>query len=167
MLAVAAVAGYKLPFLAWSGILSGWFIALALMVTPLMLVFGPLPWLRRRRRYLGVAGFGYGLLHLGFWLAHASIGSFLRSFIRPEVVTGWIALAIFVPLAWTSTDRAVRRLGPRWKVLQRWVYPAAVLTYVHWLMTTENMPLAIASGLPLMLLTVWRLLRRRNRSGAA
>jgi methionine sulfoxide reductase heme-binding subunit len=46
--------------------------------------------------------------------------------------TGWLAFLIFVPLAVTSTDGWVRAMGPRWKVLQRGVYGAAVLTLVHW-----------------------------------
>tara|TARA_R110002012_G_scaffold320887_1_gene546663 strand:- start:300289 stop:300906 length:618 start_codon:yes stop_codon:yes gene_type:complete len=46
--------------------------------------------------------------------------------------TGWLAFLIFVPLAITSTDGWIRRLGSRWKTLQRFVYGAAVLTLLHW-----------------------------------
>ena len=45
--------------------------------------------------------------------------------------TGWIAFAIFIPLAVTSMDYFMRLMGKRWKQLQRWTYGAAVLTLVH------------------------------------
>ena len=46
--------------------------------------------------------------------------------------TGWIAFLIFVPLAITSSDYFVRKMGRTWKTLQRWTYAAAVLTLLHW-----------------------------------
>ena len=49
-----------------------------------------------------------------------------------EIWTGWLAFAIFLPLAATSFDAAVRWLGPRWKTLQRFTYAAAVLVLAHW-----------------------------------
>ncbi len=159
----AGLLGHKTDFLAWSGLFSCWFIIVAMMVTPLTLVAGPMPWLKARRRYFGVAGFAYASLHLAFWLAKTDVGRFLHSFARPEVLTGWIAFAIFVPLALTSTNRAVRRLGPKWKTLQRWIYPAAALTFLHWISTTDDRTLAILSSLPLILLSLWRIVRWQTR----
>jgi methionine sulfoxide reductase heme-binding subunit len=156
--------GAKIPYVAWSGIVACWFIVLAMLVTPAMMLSKSLLWLKPRRRYFGVAGFCYSLLHLAFWIAHIDLTRFMRSFVRPELVVGWAGLAIFVPLAITSYDGAVRALGPRWKTLQRWVYAAAFLTLVHWLMTADDKTIAVASSLPVIILSVWRLARWRLRS---
>ncbi|MGB2201003.1 MAG: sulfite oxidase heme-binding subunit YedZ [Pseudooceanicola atlanticus] len=111
-------------------------LILALMATPLMMLFkgwrGP-RWLRRNRRYLGVAAFGYAALHVVFYLVDkGSSATVLAELPRTYIWTGWIAFAIMLPLAATSMDYAVRKMGPAWKSLQRWTYPAAVLTLLHW-----------------------------------
>lgn len=157
----------RIAYLYWTGVLSCWLLVVTMMVTPLQMLFGPLPWLRRRRRYLGVASFGYAALHLGVWLIGVTRGELIRSFFRTEILTGWIAMAVFVALAATSFDRAVRMLGPRWKTLQRWVYPAAVLTLIHWVMTADSMTNAALSSLPLAVLSIWRVMRNRGRIRSA
>jgi methionine sulfoxide reductase heme-binding subunit len=159
--------GLKFPYVGWSGILACWFIILAMLVTPAMMLFRPLIWLKPKRRYFGVAGFAYTMLHLAFWAVNLKNGGLLLSFTRPKILVGWIAFIILVPLALTSYDRAVRVLGPRWKTLQRWVYPAAFFTLIHWLMTTDNFRLAILSSLPVIVLSVWRLVRWQTRGQAA
>lgn len=153
----------KVPYVPWTGILSGWLIIVTMMVTPLQQLFGPLPWLKQRRRHLGVASFGYGLLHLLFWLVNANMGDLIRSFIRIEILTGWISFFILIALTVTSNDSSVRSLGTGWKRLQRWVYPAAVLGYIHWLMTTDHVADAVLYAAPLIALTVWRVFRYRSR----
>ncbi len=90
----------------------------------------------RARRWLGLYGFGYALAHLAllvgldyafrmdlFWRA-------LRE--GPAMWVGLFALALLLPLAFTSTDGWVRRLGPDWKRLHRLVYPAVVLAIIHY-----------------------------------
>ena len=161
----AVVLRARLPYLEWTGVLSCWLLIAALAVTPLQLVFGALPWLRQRRRYLGVASFGYASLHLAVWLSNARPGAFLHSFVRPEVLPGWIAIAMMLPLALTSSNLAVRRLGPAWKSLQRWVYPMAILTLLHWLMTNKDWTMIIVYTGPLILLMIWRVWRRQRRAG--
>ncbi|WP_284163821.1 ferric reductase-like transmembrane domain-containing protein [Frigidibacter sp. SD6-1] len=156
----------KHAYVPLSGEIAAVLLFVTLMVTPLMLLLGPLPWLKARRRNLGVASFLYTLLHLVFWLVNANLGSLARSFIRPEIATGWVAGAIMLALAWTSTDAAVRRMGPGWKRLQRWVYPAAILTFIHWAMTDGLAP-ALVWSLPLILLSLWRIARARRRYGGA
>lgn len=153
----------KVPYVPWTGILSCWLLIVAMLVTPLQLLFGPLPWLRKRRRYLGVASFGYALLHFVFWLVNVNMGNFLRSFVRVEILVGWISFFLMIALALTSNDQSVRTLGPRWKTLQRWVYPAAVLAFVHWLMTTDHVLDPVLYSAPLIVLSVWRVLRYRSR----
>ena len=89
------------------------------MATPLAMLLkgwrGP-QWLKRNRRYLGVASFA----------------TIVDELPRLYIWTGWIAFLIFVPLALTSMDYFVRKLGTWWKWLQRWTYAAAVLTLLHW-----------------------------------
>ena len=112
------------------------FLILALMITPLTLLLrgwrGP-RWLRQRRRYLGVAAFGYAAAHAALYLADMGPAAFASDEILSLAIwTGWVAFLIFVPLAVTSTDHWVRSLGKRWKTLHRSVYVAAVLTLIHW-----------------------------------
>ena len=108
-------------------------------VTPLRLMFPGrawVKWLVLRRRYLGVATFGYATLHTVVYLARTGVlGDILADAAEPGLLTGWLALAIFVPLAITSNDASVRRLRRIWKRLHRWVYAAAVLTFAHWVLT--------------------------------
>lgn len=163
MLAHRLVLHGKVAFVPLSGEIAAYMLIMAMMVTPLMLLVGPLPWLKVRRRHLGVASFLYTALHLAFWLVNANLGSFLRSFVRLEILTGWVAMAVMLALALTSTDSAVRKLGTRWKTLQRWVYAAAVLTLIHWLMTTGNPGEALIWSAPLILLSAWRIIRYQLR----
>ena len=119
-----------------TGEFSARFMILAMMATPLAMLLkgwrGP-QWLKKNRRYLGVAAFGYALLHMIFYLIDkAGLDPVLSELPRLYIWTGWIAFLIFVPLAITSNDYFLRRMGPWWKWLQRWTYAAAVLTLVHW-----------------------------------
>lgn len=119
-----------------SGEFAARFLIVAMMATPLALLFkgwrGP-RWLKKNRRYLGVASFGYAALHTVFYLIDkSSMATVVSELSRLYIWTGWIAFVIFVPLAVTSMDYFVRKMGPRWKTLQRWTYGAAVLTLVHW-----------------------------------
>ena len=112
------------------------FLIISLLASPLMLVFkgwrGP-RWLRKNRRYFGVAAFAYAAAHTVFYLIDkASLETVVTELPRLYIWTGWIAFAIFIPLAVTSTASFMRLMGPRWKTLQRATYVAAVLTLVHW-----------------------------------
>lgn len=116
------------------------FLIITMLASPLVLLFkgAAFPrWLKKNRRYFGVASFAYALVHTVFYLIDKGAlgGDFARvikEMPRLYIWTGWLAFAIFIPLAVTSADWAVKALGPRWKTLQRWTYPAAVLTLVHW-----------------------------------
>lgn len=151
------------PYIYWSGFGSCGLLIATLAVTPLAQLFGPrawVQWLRTNRRYLGVASFGYALLHLAFYVKSTHLSAFLSTFVRLEMVTGWIGFAILLAMAVTSIDRAVLRMGHGWKRLQRWVYPAAVLILLHWVLSGDGYVDAVVFTLPLAALTVWRLLRR-------
>ena len=114
-------------------------LILAMAVTPLKAVFpgaGWVRWLARRRRYIGVAAFGYALLHTVAYLERqAMLTAILEDAAELALMTGWIALLVMLALAATSNDAAVRRLGAGWKWLHRTVYLAAVLTFAHWILT--------------------------------
>ena len=143
--------------LAFPAIWMVWMLILCLMVTPVMQLVGPSARvLRRHRRHLGVAAFLYTLFHLALWLRTADWAEFIRTITHLRIGTGWLALLLMVPLALTSTDGMVRRLGLRWKQLQRLTYPAAILTLVHWVLVTEALPMMVYSVLPLLALTLWR-----------
>lgn len=119
-----------------SGEMSARFLIVAMMATPLAMLLrgwrGP-QWMKRNRRYLGVAAFGYALLHTILYLIDkAALDPVLSDLPKFYIWTGWVAFLIFVPLAVTSHDWFVRKMGPWWKWLQRWTYAAAVLTLAHW-----------------------------------
>lgn len=119
-----------------TGEFSARFLIIAMLASPLALVFkgwrGP-RWLLRNRRYFGVAAFGYAALHTVLYVVDvATLERVLSDLPKLYIWTGWLAFAIFIPLAATSMDLAVRRLGTWWKPLQRWTYAAAALTLLHW-----------------------------------
>ncbi|UOA33851.1 Protein-methionine-sulfoxide reductase heme-binding subunit MsrQ (plasmid) [Sulfitobacter sp. DSM 110093] len=112
------------------------FMIIGMMASPLALVFkgwrGP-RWLQKNRRYLGVAAFFYALAHTVLYLIDlGTVQKVMADLPRFYIWTGWIAFVIFVPLAVTSSDYFVRKLGRNWKTLQRTTYAAAVLTLLHW-----------------------------------
>ncbi|MBM1690644.1 sulfite oxidase heme-binding subunit YedZ [Sulfitobacter geojensis] len=112
------------------------FMIIGMMASPLAMVFkgwrGP-RWLQKNRRYLGVAAFFYALVHTVLYLIDlGTVQKVMAELPRFYIWTGWIAFVIFVPLAVTSSDYFVRKLGRKWKTLQRTTYAAAVLTLLHW-----------------------------------
>jgi len=113
-------------------------LILTLLVTPLRQLFPQqrwATWLIRQRRYFGVAAFAYSVPHLVAYLVKLNdLGRILSEGIEPGMLTGWIAMLIFAALAITSNNSSVRKLGKRWKVLHRFVYAAAVLTFLHWIL---------------------------------
>jgi methionine sulfoxide reductase heme-binding subunit len=136
-------AGYWLERLFYGEVVheSGeWAIRLtmaALLVTPLRRLFPRhawTAWLVERRRYLGVAAFVYALLHAGVYVHRAGLATTLGEAVELGLLTGWLALLIFLPLAATSNDASVRRMGLAWKRLHRFVYLAAVLSFAHWVL---------------------------------
>lgn len=119
-----------------SGDWAAWLLLLTLSVTPLRLLFRRRSWstwLMRHRRDFGLASFAYAAAHAIVYLADkASLDAILSDFRAPDIAVGWLALALFVPLAATSNDMAIRALKRSWKRLHRLVYPAAILTFLHW-----------------------------------
>ena len=115
------------------------FLALALAVTPLRKVLPKARWPRWllvQRRAFGVASFGYAAFHTVTYLQRKwGYGYILKEGVEPDLLTGWIAMAIFLALAITSNDQAVRALRRNWQRLHRTVYVAAALVFAHWILT--------------------------------
>lgn len=147
------------------------FMIIAMMITPLTMLFRgrSFPrWLMKRRRYLGVAAFFYAAAHTIFYLIDKGAVAYSGTELSKIYIwTGWLAFMIFVPLAITSTDSWVRKLGTRWKTLQRFVYAAAVLTLLHWAALHDwgGVAPAMVHFAPLALLEIYRVwhVSRRKR----
>jgi sulfoxide reductase heme-binding subunit YedZ len=142
-------------------------LVLVLLLRPLKVWTGSMAPLRLRR-YTGVAVFIYGVLHLlcwawfeqGFDWADAWADVLKRPFIWVGVLT-WLTM---LPLALTSNNASVRRLGvPVWQRLHRLVYASAVLAVVHfWWMREGKQDFAEVwvYGALMAGLLVWRLRAR-------
>ena len=151
------------------------FLVGALAVTPLRRLFS---WrfLAPYRRSLGLLCFFYATLHFATYLIldlGLDAGLLVEDVLeRPYVSAGFTAFVLLVPLAATSTRAMTRRLGRRWKMLHRMVYPAAVCAVVPflWLVKADlREPLVYASvlGLLLALRVGWWLRGSRRRGGSA
>jgi methionine sulfoxide reductase heme-binding subunit len=138
----------------------------AMLIGPMMGLIGPRPWLRwllARRRALGVAAFCYAVLHTIFYVVDmGNVADMLAEALAPGIWTGWAALLLFVPMALTSNNAAMRKLRRAWKQVQRLAYPAALLTLLHWAWVHGSYTAALAHLAPLAL--VWLMLAARRFS---
>jgi len=119
-------------------------LVVTLSITPLRLATG-WAWPMRLRRMFGLFTFFYAVLHLGAylwldqWFDMAAIWKDVLK--RPFITAGFAAMVLLVPLAVTSSNGWVRRLGGRnWQRLHRLVYAVAVLAVVHfwWQKAAKN-----------------------------
>jgi methionine sulfoxide reductase heme-binding subunit len=145
------------------------FLVLSLVPTPLHRWLG-LTWPLRVRRLLGVTAFTYAALHFSWYLGVdqffdlKAVGADVVK--RPFITVGFAALLLLLPLAVTSTDGWVRRLGfARWKALHRLAYAAALLGVVHflWRVKADKQKPTIFAVLVVTLLLL-RLRRPRRRA---
>lgn len=147
-------------------------LLVALAVTPARRLTG-LNWLLRLRRMLGLTAFLYACLHLVtyLWLDQFfDLAAIVKDIVkRPFITAGFIAFLLLLPLAITSTDAMVRRLGGRrWIVLHRLVYPASAAGVVHywWLVKADiSEPLfyAVILGVLLAARVAWWAAARSDR----
>src|SRR6516225_2210972 len=124
-----------------TGILALIFLLLSLTVTPLMRMA---QWssLGQLRRVMGLYAFFHALVHFGlFYLfdRNANLGDALSEIaLRRYLLVGIVGLLVMVPLAVTSTNRMIQRLGPkRWKLLHRLAYLAATAGALHYYMLVK------------------------------
>ena len=148
-----------------SGEASARLLILALCATPLSMLL-PGWWgsrlLMRSRRAIGVASFLYRCLHLVFYVAtSASLGTMWDQLSWTYILLGWLAFLALIPLALTSTNASVRRLGQNWKRLHRLAYLAAAATYLHWVAIYGGSIVVnvTMNFLPILALTAYRIWR--------
>jgi len=137
-----------------------------LAVTPLRRLVGVT--LMKFRRAIGLLAFFYLGLHLLVWLlldvqVPAQVWADIVK--RPYITIGMAGLLLLLPLALTSNNLSVRRLGPAWRRLHRLVYPAVLLGAVHFVMLRKGLQIEplIYLGLILLLLALRLPARRRPR----
>ena len=134
------------------------FLIASLAATPLKAALG-WTWPIRIRRMLGLYAFFYASLHFLTYLGLDQVLDFRAVFAditkRKFIAVGFTAFVLLVPLAVTSTDAMVRRLGfVRWKRLHRLVYVAAALGVVHFIWRVKkdlSQPLTYGAVLALLL----------------
>lgn len=143
------------------------FLIIAMIISPFRLMFPHNRfwlWMMRRRRYFGVAAFCYALAHTVLYIVDlGSIAAVLGEALELGIWTGWLAMFIFIPLAITSNDWAVKRLGRNWKRLQQTVYIAAIATLLHWLFVHNNFGPALVHFIPLAALELYRVWKSQPR----
>lgn len=146
-------------------------LMITLMVSPLREITRQLRW-QRPRRMLGLFAFAYALLHfLVYALLELDLDfrDLAREISRrPFIIVGTAALLAMVPLAATSTDRMMRRLGRRWSSLHKLIYPIALLGVWHYYWQVKaalTEPLLYAAALAILL--GFRVLQRSRVARAA
>lgn len=119
------------------------FLIASLAISPLRQLGGPN--LIRFRRALGLLAFYYATLHLSVYLLldkgldlPAIIADIIK---RPYITIGMLAFAVLIPLAATSNNTMIRRLGARWRKLHRLAYLAAAAAALHFIMLVKVWPL--------------------------
>jgi sulfoxide reductase heme-binding subunit YedZ len=146
-------------------------LLITLAVTPLRDWFDA-AWLIQLRRMLGVFAFFYVLMHFLTWLILDQdlywAGILPDIARRPFITIGFLALLLLIPLAVTSTNGMMRRLGRRWKTLHRSIYLIVLLGIWHyyWQVKADVREPLLYLAIALVLLG-WRLWKMRARLGTA
>ncbi len=149
------------------------FLLITLAVTPLRQI-AHLPHLARLRRMLGLFAFFYAVLHFTVYVTLDLELNFRTLFAdiakRPYITIGFLALLLLIPLAVTSTNRMMRRLGRRWQKLHRLIYVIAVLGVWHFYWQVKRdvrEPLIYAGILALLLGYRWARAQASKPAAAA
>ena len=146
-----------------TGMLTLVFLSLTVAITPLRRIFG-LNSLVKFRRMLGLFAFFYGSLHLLTYIWFDRLFNFVSVagdvVQRPFILVGMTAFVLMVPLAITSTNKMVKRIGgKRWARLHRLVYLAAIAGVVHfWMLVKSDIRLPLTFGFIILFLLGYRLL---------
>ncbi len=183
-----AIPGVMLAVRAWRGELGADPVALVLnacgdlAIKCLLLCLACTPlriltrrtWPMRVRKHLGLLAFVYAALHLGVYVGVDRAGE-LATLIedvtqRPFIMVGMSAFLLLLPLAATSSQAAVKKLGGRaWARLHKLVYAVAVLAVLHFVLRAKkDATVALMHGGVLALLLAVRVVDRvRARARAA
>ncbi len=117
-------------------------LLITLAITPVRILFN-VQWVKYRRM-LGLFAFFYAFVHFMIWLGvdqffdlHDIAKDIMK---RPYITVGFSALVLLIPLAVTSTNAMIKRLGKNWKRLHQAVYAIGVLGVLHylWLVKADN-----------------------------
>ncbi|ALI55922.1 protein-methionine-sulfoxide reductase heme-binding subunit MsrQ [Celeribacter marinus] len=114
-------------------------LILTLAITPLRKYAGVN--LIKFRRALGVIGFAYIFLHLLVWLVLdvQILSQIIKDILkRPYITIGMAGFVMMLPLAVTSNNWSIRKLGSKWRVLHKLFYPAILLGAVHFVMLVKG-----------------------------
>jgi DMSO/TMAO reductase YedYZ heme-binding membrane subunit len=149
-------------FLRTTGVLTLTFLLITLSVTPLRKLFG-MNQLIKYRRLLGLFAFFYGIIHLSTYFIFdrdASVSSTAEDVVKRRfILFGMTALLLMVPLAVTSTNGMIKRLGgKRWQRLHRLVYISGILGVIHfWTIVKSDIFYPAIFGLVLVSLLGYRI----------
>lgn len=156
-------------FLRTTGVLTLVFLLMTLAVTPLRKYYG---WnnLIKYRRMLGLYAFFYGFLHLVTYsifdksFSVSAIASDVWE--RPFIAVGMLAFFLLVPLAVTSTNAMIKRLGGKnWARLHKATYAAAILGVIHfWMIVKSDVFYPLLFGLILAVLLGYRIRAASKKS---
>ncbi|MFZ5964130.1 protein-methionine-sulfoxide reductase heme-binding subunit MsrQ [Thalassococcus sp. BH17M4-6] len=147
------------------------FLVAGLAITPLRRHLGVN--LIRFRRMIGLVAFFYVLTHLLVWLVlDVQILSQIWADIlkRPYITVGMAGFALLLPLALTSNNWSVRRLGPKWRTLHKLTYGAVLLGAIHYVMLVKGFqiePLLYLGAIVVLLALRWPGKRRESRMARA
>lgn len=139
------------------------FLMITLSITPLRKITG-MNWLLALRRMLGLYAFFYAVLHffsyvwLDQWFDWTSI---VKDVVKHRyVLVGFAGFLCLIPLAATSTNAMMRRLGRNWQKLHRLVYVIGMLGVVHyWWLVKKDLTQPLIYGAVLTLLLAYRLIK--------
>src|SRR6185295_19250143 len=148
-----------------TGMLTLVFLSLTVAITPLRRIFG-INSLVKFRRMLGLFAFFYGSLHLLTYIWFDRLFNFVSVAAdvaqRPFILVGMTAFLLMVPLAITSTNKMVKRIGgKRWAQLHRLVYASAIAGVIHfWMLVKSDIRLPLTFGFIVFFLLGYRLLTK-------
>jgi sulfoxide reductase heme-binding subunit YedZ len=156
-------------FLRTTGVLALIFLLLTLAVTPVRQYFG---WnnLVKFRRMLGLYAFFYAFLHLityGIFDKSLSLPSIIADvWQRPFIAVGMLAFFLLIPLAITSTNGMIKRLGGKnWARLHKTTYLIAILGVVHfWMIVKSDLFYPALFGSALAVLLFYRIYNARRKT---
>jgi len=146
------------------------FLILTLLITPIRVLTGIS--LLRYRRALGLLAFYYVVMHFAAYMLldqalnfSAIIQDITR---RPFITIGMASFALLIPLALTSNNWSIRKLGRRWIKLHKLVYIAIAGGALHFLMSVKSWPAEpVVYGAIVVTLLGWRYARHLNSTRAA
>jgi len=141
------------------------FLLITLSITPLRKL-SDWPWLIKLRRMAGLFAFFYALLHFitYIWLDQFfDLNSIYKDVIkRPFITIGFAAFIMLIPLAITSTNAMMKRLGGRrWQMLHRLIYLVAIFGVLHyWWLVKKDVTQPLIYAVVLAILLSYRLIAK-------